>query len=333
MIETDIALPNPTPALEARFESLSIGQLKDRLRLVEAVSKQLTASGTVMRSQIRVAMESIGIVLPSTVPEASYTQFPSKQNFSFTLGLLSREQEMLSRQLTSSLRVQLIASLKSIIQHIQAPSPMCEVPHRVLDVLGKHWDDFDLLAIPQDHPSEIVQVELQSIRAAMAKWFDLGRFGMEATCQHEYRFPEALVIIEQVQVLLDSQFKDRSGWEELHAKLTKFQSDCHLADGCEYTEKWTPPGLMNHIGEFLLGFKEPLPYCLGKSVSVLEEYIALLQSTDELPQNDCEFALYASGVVESFLTWCWRMDNARAVAVECATQMSRAVSHLRSLAV
>jgi hypothetical protein len=332
MEKTIATLPNSVPTLEARFESLSIGQLKGRLQLTEAIHHQLMTSGTVTRCQIQVAIESVGIELPSTVPETSFTQYPSKQNHEFMLDLLKNERDALSRQMSHCLTTQLIASLNSIVRHIRVPSPMCETPHQILQVLGKHWENFDLSTIPDDHPSELVQSELKSIRMAMSKWLDLGRFGMEATCQHNYRFPEAQSILEQIQTLLHSQFKDKTNWEQLHGRLMKFQNDCYLADGCDYTEGWTPAGLMNHISEFLLDFKEPPVYCLSPYVPAIEQYVNFLETSSEaFSQHDNEFALYASGLIESFLTWCWRIDNARAVAVDCAIQMSRAVSHLRSL--
>lgn len=314
----------------AGIESLSIGQLEDRLELITAFGQQLSDQRTVNRANMQVATESIGLELPERLQLASFTQHPSLTNYKEVAALVKREATALQEHLTLRTREALRVKLESIVKWIRMDMPPYEPQNKLLQLVRNYLHFFDLGSIAVDHPNNIVQAELAKISAATEEWQALNSLGQEVIeFDRLYQRAYSLWKPAQEALGLKLQLSSVADASSLTGSIEGFVAAAALAKHVEPEHLWSPMSLVEKTLEFMESFGGAIPYKLQEQVTSIE---LLLRELDDCEDGqDMQNQLIMANALDTYLMWCWRLEEARVQAVTSSIKICRAIGHIREL--
>lgn len=311
----------------AGIDNLTIGQLEARLQLAMAVNQHLTEQQAVSRHDMRVALESLGLDPPAEAPLNSFTEQPSRTNFSVALAFVRSKETELSDKLLYASRRQLTETLEQIANHIQAVKEPWEPRYLMLQVVSKYLDEYE---IPGNHVDEVVQKELTAVHSYMSEWEKQKQLGQDVI-ENATLYQKALELWEPVSRVIASTFYVES-YDDQVAILQAINNFCaaaRQAEAIEQEQLWSPNELVAKTVAFMASFNGPIPYKLQSPTSGVHQ---LLRDVDKLEdQRLLTDSLQLALAVRDYLGWCWRLDAARTVAVDLSISISRCAGHLRAM--
>lgn len=329
----------------ASLESLSLGQLEDRLQLVMTLRQHLFERQSVCQHDMRVAVESIGLELPAQTPLNSFTQAPSQTNFKVTYGFIQTEEQQLINKVRDASRRELKGTLENIAEHIQCHRETFEVSHARLKIVAKYLTGY---TIPEEHPDSTAQAELTAISSVLDEWRRHQQLGQDTIgCVidpfdvNSDTKPRARVSLSPYQIALNlwepvgrvisnefliQQYDDEVAFLQA---INMFVSQVRVAGHISPDHLWSPNEVVEHTLRFIDFYSGPIPYKLQEQASGVHR---LLQKVDSIEdQRTLTSLITAAKAVRDYLSCCWRLENICVSAVDTSVSICQFAGHLRVL--
>lgn len=312
----------------AGIEPLTIRQLEDRLQLAMAVSNHLATQRGVSRNDVRVAMESLEVQLPADAPLNSFTEQPSRCGYITFTDVIRAEEEALLARMLKRVKGELTYTLGDISTHIHTAKVSWEDRYQLLKVVQKYitFRDYQL---PDNHADEQVQKELAVIHEAMEHWHNTKQLGQDVI-NFDRLYQRAFVLWESVQNALGQGLKLSDEDEKsLLNSIEGFTAAARQASHIDQEEVWSPTDLVMKTLKFMESFCGPIPYKLQPATSV-EKMMREIQDFDDT--RTLQSMLLLARAIESYLSWCWKLESTRIIAMDCSITICRQAGVVRAMA-
>lgn len=312
----------------AGIDTLSIGQLEDRLQLAMAVRQHLTDQGVVSRNDMRVAMESLGVELPAHAPLNSFTEQPSRTNYAVAVSFIQTEEQTLINKVRDSARRELTQTLEEIGTLIyKSDAEPYEPRYAMLKIVSKYLTGYTL---PTDCADEIMQTELNKVSEVMTEWQKRKQLGQDVLSNAQL-YRTALELWQSVARVVDEKFMISNSDDEtaILQVLNNFFATARAASHIEPETLWSPEEVVAHTLEFMQSFNGAIPYKFQGDSDGLQRLLREVDSIED--QRTLHSLRVMADAVRTYLTWCWRLEDARVSAVDTSIAICRAAGHLRSM--